>query len=360
MISRGTFLGVGAIGIVASATRRVRAQSTVKITVGTTNSNSDAPFFIAEAKGYFHEQGLDITLLPFDSAAKMVAPLGTGQLDVAAGAPSAGLYNAAERGIDLRIVADKGSSPKGYGYLPLMVRKALVDSGKIKTVRDLRGMKIAEVAPATASLCTLDAALRTGGLTYRDVQEVFLGFPDHFAAFTNGAIDGGITAEPIATRCLQAGVAVRFMPDDEFYPNQQIACVLYGGPFVKTKGDAARKFMIAYIKAARDYNDALKDGKIAGPSANDVIAILTKYTPIKNPAVYRAITPNGNDPNGRLNVESLRKDLATFKEAGFVKGNVTVDRVVDESFAEAAVTALGPYRPRTALRLRSATLRTGL
>jgi NitT/TauT family transport system substrate-binding protein len=345
VISRARFFALGAGAL---ATRPVGAQSAVKVLVGTTNSNSDAPFFIGEAKGYFREQGLDVQLLAFDSAAKMVAPLGTGRLDVAAGAPSAGLYNAAMRGIDLRIVADKGSDPKGYGYLPLMVRKPLVDSGKVKTVRDLRGMKIAEVAPATASFCTLNEALKTGGLTYRDVQEVFLGFPDHFTAFTDGAIDGGITAEPVATRCVRAGVAVKFMPDDEFYPNQQIACVLYGGPFMTNKGDAARRFMVAYIKAARDYNDALRDGKMAGPLAGEVIAILTKYTAIKDPAVYRAITPNGNDPNGRLNVESLRKDLETFKEAGFVKGDISVERVVDESFAEAAVKMLGPYRPKTA------------
>ena len=344
MIARRAFVGLSAIFFARAA----NAQSALKVTVGTTNSNSDAPFFIAEAKGYFREQGLDVELLPFDSAAKMVAPLGTGQLDVAAGAPSAGLYNAVERGIDLRLVADKGSAPKGYGYLPLMVRKALIDSGKVKSARDLRGMKIAEVAPATASFCTLNEALKKGGLTYRDVDETFLGFPDHLTAFTGGAIDGGITAEPIATRCVETGVAVKFMPDDEFYPNQQIACVLYGGPFIKNKGTAGQRFMLAYIKAARDYNDALRGGKMAGPAANDVIAILTKYTAIKDPAVYRAITPNGNDPNGRLNVESLRKDLATFKEAGFVKGTITVDRVIDESFAAEAVKTLGPYRPKTA------------
>jgi NitT/TauT family transport system substrate-binding protein len=344
LISRAGF-ALGAIGLTAGA---ALAQSSVKVSVGTTNSNSDAPFFIAEAKGYFRDQGLDVELIAFDSAAKMVAPLGTGQLDVAAGAPSAGLYNAAQRSVDVRIVADKGSDPKGYGYLPLLVRKSLVDSGKVKTVRDLRGMKIAEVAQATASFCTMNEALKKGGLSFRDVDEIYLGFPDHLTAFAGGAIDASITAEPIVTRCIESGVAVKFMPNDDFYPNQQIACVLYGGPFIKNKGDAAQRFMTAYIKAARDYNDALKGGKIAGPAANDVIGILTKYTAIKDPAVYRAITPNGNDPNGRLNIESLRKDLATFKEAGFVKGDVTVDRVVDESFAIAAVKTLGPYRPKTA------------
>ena len=342
MISRAGFT-LGAIGL---GTGVAFAQPAVKVSVGTTNSNSDAPFFIAEAKGYFREQGLDVELIPFDSAAKMVAPLGTGQLDVAAGAPSAGLYNAAARSIDIRIVADKGSAPKGYGYLPLMVRKSLIDSGKVKTVRDLRGMKIAEVAQATASFCTMNEALKKGGLSYRDVEEIYLGFPDHYAAFSGGSIDASITAEPIVTKCIESGVAVKFMPDDQFYPNQQIACVLYGGPFIKGKGDAAQRFMVAYIKAARDYNDALKGGKLAGRAAPEIIGILTKYTAIKDPAVYRAITPNGNDPNGRLNVDSLRKDLATFKEAGFVTSGLTVDFVVDETFAEAAVKTLGPYHSK--------------
>ena len=331
----------------AALARPASAQPATKLTVGTTNSNSDAPFFIAEAKGYFREAELDVELIPFDSAAKMVAPLGTGQLDIAAGAPSAGLYNAIERGIDLRIVADKGSTPKGYGYLPLLVRKSLVDAGKVKSVRDLRGAKVAEVAQATASFCTLNEALKKGGLTYKDVEEVFLGFPDHLTALSSGAIDASITAEPIVTRALETGVAVKLLSNDEFYPNQQIACVLYGGPFVKAKADAARRFMVAYIRAARDYNDALRGGKMAGPAAGEVIAILTKYTATRDPAVYRAITPNGNDPNGRLNLVSLRKDLETFKEAGFVKGSIAVEQVVDTSFADAAVKTLGRYRPRT-------------
>ncbi|MBV8602415.1 MAG: ABC transporter substrate-binding protein, partial [Candidatus Eremiobacteraeota bacterium] len=262
-ISRAALLALAGFAAVPAI---ARAQA-VKLTVGTTNSNSDAPFFIAEAKGYFREQELDVELLPFDSAAKMVAPLGTGQLDVAAGAPSAGLYNAIERGVDLRIVADKGSTPKGYGYLPLLARKALVDSGKVKSVRDLRGAKIADVTQATASFCALNAALKTGGLTYKDVDEVFLGFPDHLTALSSGAIDASITAEPVVTRALESGVATKLLSNDDFYPNQQIACVLYGGPFVKSKGDAARRFMIAYIKAARDYNDALRGGKMAGPAA---------------------------------------------------------------------------------------------
>jgi NitT/TauT family transport system substrate-binding protein len=80
------------------------------ITVGATSSTSDAPIFIADKKGYFREEGLDVKVVNFRSAADMVAPLGAGQIEAGAGSASAGLYNAVARGIRIKIVADKASS----------------------------------------------------------------------------------------------------------------------------------------------------------------------------------------------------------------------------------------------------------
>src|SRR3954447_5982082 len=51
------------------------------VRVGIVNSSTDVPFFIADAKGYFKEEGLSV-VLPFDAGAKMIAFLGSGDLDV--------------------------------------------------------------------------------------------------------------------------------------------------------------------------------------------------------------------------------------------------------------------------------------
>jgi len=110
--------------------------------------------------------------------------------------------------------------------------------------------------------------------------------------------------------------------------------LLYSGAFIKDNPDAGRRFMRAYVRAIRDCNDALKDGKIAGPNAT-----------IKDPAVYRAITPQGCNPDGRVNEASLKKDLKFYQEDGLVKGNATVEQAVDNSFVEAALKDLGPYKP---------------
>ncbi len=155
------------------------------VTVGATNSTSDAPIYIADAKGYFREEGLAVTVSNFRSAADMVAPLGTGELDAGAGSASAGLYNAVLRGVRIKIVADKASSPPGYGATKILVRKDLVDSGRYKSPKDFKGMKFAMNAPGVSNTATLNALLKSVGLRYSDVETVNLPFPDHVAALKN-------------------------------------------------------------------------------------------------------------------------------------------------------------------------------
>src|SRR5581483_532657 len=128
------------------------------------------------------------------------------------------------------------------------------------------------------------------------------------------------------------------------------ASIIYGGPFMKNKPEAARSFMIAYLQAVRYYNDALKNGHLAGPNADDVIAILIKYLPLKDAALYRAITPNGVDPNGRVNINGFQRDLQFYRAEGLITGDVTAQQAIDGSYVEAALKILGPYKPKRADR----------
>ena len=345
--SRWRAIAATATTLAVSSLAVCDAAETLTVRVGLAQTSSDVGFFIADKKGYFKAEGLDVTFTPFDSAAKMIAPLGAGQLDVGGGSPSAGLYNAVARGINIKIVADKGSTPPGYGFQPLLVRKDLVDSGKYKTLKDLKGMKIAGSAPGSASTSTLNEALKKAGIKYSEVDRVFLAFPQHVVALQNKAVDAAMTTEPSATRAIKSGAAVRIMGDDEIYPNHQLAVVLYSDNFIKTHHDAAVRFMKAYLRGVRDYNDALANGKIAGPNADEVIKILMESTEIKDGSIFREIHAQGCNPDGRVHEPSLKNDLAFFKEQGDVKGNVTVEQALDNSFADAAVKALGPYKPKT-------------
>ena len=52
----------------------------------------------------------------------------------------------------------------------------------------------------------------------------------------------------------------------------------------------------------------------------------------------------GFDPDGRVNTASLKDDQDYYLAAGLQERPVDFDRIVDPSFAEAAVQMLGPYR----------------
>ncbi len=316
-----------------------------EVSVGITSSASDAPLYVAQDKGYFKDEGLSVKFVNFDSAADMVAPLGGGQLDVGAGAPSAGLYNAVSGGLDLRIVADKGSMPDNYGYMPLLVRKELYESGEITSVADLAGHKVAEPAEATATSSTLNTMLHSANMGYDDVQHEFIGFAEHPAAFQNGAIDAALTTEPSATVAEQQGSAVRLATPPEFYENQQLAVLLYSETFAADETEAAQCFMNAYLRGARVYVSAFEAGELSGKAGQEVSKMVTDATGL-DPQLYEQITPNYVDPNGAVNVTSLQKDYRFFQQQGFLEASVEIGDIVDPSFARQATSELGKYNPR--------------
>lgn len=312
------------------------------VDAGIVNSATDALLFIADEKGYFADEGLDVEFVQFDSAAKMIAPLGAGQLDVGAGAPSAGFYNAVARDIDLTIVADKGRLVEGYNYMPVMVRSDLVESGKVETPADLEGLRVAEPAEGTTTSASLTSVLESGELGYDDVEHQFIGFGEHVAGFENGALDASTTTEPTATILEENGAAVRMFDSTEFYggDGQQLAVVLYSGGFANDRPAVAQCFMNAYVKASADYNAAVANGDWAGPGGDEIVSIVAEQVGIEEDLFVKT-TPSFVSPDGAVNRESLQSDYEFFKAQGWLESGVEADfdELIDTTFTEAAADA---------------------
>jgi NitT/TauT family transport system substrate-binding protein len=316
------------------------------IKIGVVGTTSDAPFFIADANGYFKDEGLKVEFVKFDSGVRMVAVLGNGDLDVGGGATSAALYNAAKRDVNIKIVADKGRTSKGNAFEAFLVRKDLYESGKVRSFKDLKGLRISVNLAGTSEAVLLNEAVKLGGLTPKDIEPVYLSFAQQVTAFQNGAIDAAIAAEPFITYTLKQGTAIKLIGVDEYAPDFQNAVTFFGAKFAKEKPEMAKKFARAFVRAVRFYNDALKDGQLKGPNADEVIAIMMKYATLKDEATYREIRSHGVDPDARVNIASLRQSWQYFKDTGQIDGSVGVDDIVDLSFIRAAAKELGPYQPK--------------
>ena len=314
------------------------APSPVTLKIGQVGGISDAAIYIADAKGFFKEQGITLDSNQFASAALMVAPLGTGELQVGGGASSAGLFNAIGRGIGMLIVADKGNLNPGHGYEAIVVRPEL--AGQITGPKDLKGRTIAVSARDITPEVTLDTYLRTGGLTIKDVNVVAVPHADMLLALKNGSIDAGLPIEPFVSRIVAANAGTVLTRNDTITPGHQTAVVLFSEALAKRR-EVATRFMTAYIQGARFYNDAFVK-KDAAKRA-EAVAILSKAAGVE-PALFDSMVMPGIDPNGRVNTKSLGEIQDWFLQKGTQQRPVDLTKAIDPSFSAEVVRQLGEYR----------------
>ena len=323
------------------------ASAADKVNIGYIGGTADVGFYIADAKGYLKEEGIEATFTVFDNDVKMIPPLATGDLDVASGMVNAATYNAAARCISLRVVADKARNKGVYSYQAMVVRKELIDSGAVKTMADLKGRKIGLTGQASNSYVVTVEALQRGGLGAKDVEIVYLSLPQQAAAFASGVIDASLLPEPFLSAAIKNGSAVSFLPVATVRDDSVSGVISYGEVFIKNRPEVAKKMTKAYIRGLRDYSDALKDAHLAGPGAEEVIDILSRYSSVKDKDLLRRIIPHYVDPDGQPGIASLKKDWDFCKAEGIISGDVGVDQVVDTSLVAAALKELGPYMRKT-------------
>lgn len=308
------------------------------IKVGMKQVISDAGILIGMAKGYYQDVGIKIEGIQFNSGQEMINQLAAGQLDVGATVTASGLLNAMSRDIPVKIVADKGINVPGQGYYRLVIRKDLVDT--IKNFSDLRGRKIAVVGTASLDEICLARVLAKGGLTTKDIDmQVIRAFPDMLVSLGNKSIDAAMVIEPFVAQGIAKNIIDPWKDPSEYDPDAQIALLVYGTSMT-TRPEVANRFMTAYVKSLRDYNDAFFKNK----NKSEIIEILCKYSVIKEPALYNQMFPTGLNPDGYLRMNGIAADLQWYKENNLLKSEIKLEDAVDNQYVDFAIKTLGKYQ----------------
>src|SRR5262249_45847747 len=90
-----------------SSTNGATASQKPLVKVGVTGRPDQASLELALHRGYWDRQGLSVTFVSAGTSAQdAIAALAANEIQVSGGSPSAGLFNALARGINIRIVAD--------------------------------------------------------------------------------------------------------------------------------------------------------------------------------------------------------------------------------------------------------------
>ncbi len=315
-----------------------------KVIVGHFPATHTAGLYIAHERGYFAEQGIEVDMTPFQSLPDAALLLNSGQMDVYGGGTGANLYNAVARGIALKAVADKAHSEAGVKYKGFVARKDLWDSGEIRTIADLRGRPVASLPSGGGIEYQMEKVLQVANLTVDDVIFKGLGVPDQLAALANKGVDGAFLFQPALCTAERRNLAVVIPPLlDDVAPGLQGGVINYGAHFMRDKPDIARAFMVAYVRAIRDYNDAQR----YGPDRELIIDIMQKYVNLPDRSYYDECEWGRLHPDGRIDRKWIEDEMLWSVRVGLLDRLVPVDQLVDDTYVDYAVQVLGPYRPRT-------------
>ena len=236
-------------------------KQTIHIKLGIVPYSSYLPFYIAQEEGYFTEQGLDVELVQFSKQSDAIPVLVDGQIDVYAGQLDTMTLNAIAQGATLKFVADKGyDNSSGCVYTAWVARNDVMISGVLNDLHNLAGMKVAYPRGQSPEYA-LDLLLKPAGLSSADVQIVDVSAPNRVAGLENGVIDISFLSEPYITEAVNSGKVSIWQSWESYLPGFQLGVLMYGGTILKNP-DAGQHFMVAYLKAVRQYMQGKTDRNI--------------------------------------------------------------------------------------------------
>jgi NitT/TauT family transport system substrate-binding protein len=304
-----------------------------------------APQYIAQERGYFRDVGLNVELVPFSNASEGLPALAQGQLHVGTCANSIACFNALARGADLQIVADQqsgGKTERSTGNIAVVVRRALWEAGTIRGASDLSGRTVYNPGVRGAGpYIDISHWLRRNGVDPQSVDFTQMPFPDQFAAMQSGAIEVGYQTEPLITAGLARGVHQVLATVEDMHPNGQILSLAYWSGIERMGPMVGERFMVAYLRGARDYLNAFE----YGIDQDAIIDILTRSTTIRDPAIFRQMRYSWIDANGVVGRASLEGDVALLRDLDVLPTAIDLSGSFVDKYRQFAVQYLGDYHP---------------
>jgi len=289
------------------------------------------PLTIAEKKGYFKEQGLDVEIQDFPGGAKSLQALVGGSVDVVAGAYEHTIRMQAKEQ-DIRATIDLGRFPA----IVVGVKKGV----KFENPADYKGMKIGVTAPGSSTNMLMNFVLAKAGLTPSDVSFIGVGSAaSAVAAVRNGQIDAISHLEPVITMLEQSG-DIRVTVDTRseagtraLFGGENPAAVIYAK---KSFIDANPNTMQAVVNA--EYK-ALQWLKAASPE--DIAATVPPEYLLGDKALYMAAAKNSQpsySQTGMIDMPAMKSayDMLVRFDPELKEAKVDLAKTFDDRFAKKA------------------------
>ncbi|MFH0979032.1 MAG: ABC transporter substrate-binding protein [Candidatus Woesearchaeota archaeon] len=294
--------------------------------ISSLDSMNAAPLYVAQEKGFFKQQGLKLEIIQMSGSSASLPAMLHGDLDIIHSSPNAGLFNSLYSYGNLIIVGDLGR-----GVNQLLISKRLWDSGKVTSIRDLKGKTLSASRLGSGSYYMLGKILETSNISMEDVKLKYVDEMNAVAALEGGSIDGGIINDPYAQVAVEQGIAVnpfKKQVDEALGGGVQLAAFLTTKEYAERHPLQLRAFLSAFVEGAKFYNRA-RNGE--QPYRSEVINILSKFTGMEPQVIDKVQWPY-IEINGKPDTQSLQDAARFYYKVKLSEHEVDVGKYVNLSF----------------------------
>lgn len=285
-------------------------------------SANGMPFAVAMEKGYFKDEGLNITgILTSAGGGTTLRNMLAGNAPYAEVNPVV-VVSAVLQGVDLRIVSDNVLTVAEFVW-------AVKPDSPIRSVKDFKGKKIGYTNPRSTSQALANLLLQGAGLKPEDVELVKTGgFGEGIAALDLGQVDVTPVPEPLWSKYKGKYRAV-VVASESLPPLDNVV----GVATAETAGKRA-DFIKGVIRARAK---AVRFMKANPDEAGDIVAkVYNLDRDVARSAVRNLTTSVTNGVpywgEGQIHQEGLKRMIEAQKAVGAISGNVDYSKLWDTSF----------------------------
>jgi NitT/TauT family transport system substrate-binding protein len=330
--------------LIAAAFGANSALAADKVKIAVVSSLSSAPVLVADAKGYFKDEGLDPEFVHFDSAQPVAVAVAAGDIDFGSTGLTGAFFTLANDGV-LKLIGAGTWERKGFQGLGLIASNQAWDSG-VKSIDALKGHSVAITQLGTALHYNLYLMLQKHGVDLKDVRVLPLqSNPNVASAVTGNQADGAM---------LSSGNAYSLINKHDAHLlgwlGDELGEAQGDGTYTSAKDaserpDVVRHFLAAFRKGEATWDAAFLDAngnRADQPSAPEMIAIVAKGLGVGD-EVVRLGAPYF-DPQARVSVRDVQGALDWYFAQGMLKTKIDARAITDFHFAIEAPAQMGGGR----------------
>jgi len=228
--------------------------------------------WVAQEKGYFQEEGVDVEISGiFRAGPELMNAFTAGALDMAYVGEAPSTFSVANKTADVSVVAQVNTEGSA-----LVVAKGQSGIGEVS---DLEGKTVGVPGHATVQDFLVRKALRQAGVDSSRVNIVIIKPPEMIGALRTDQIDAFIAWEPYPSKAAVENVGRNLASSREIWAGHPCCVLVSDSKFLKSRPGEVEKVVRAHVRATIFIKE----------NPEEAVRIGVKFTGMDEPTVRRAL-----------------------------------------------------------------------